>query len=407
MRKIKHDVGQLPLKITMFGEFSITSGDAHISDTSMRTHQLWHLMEYLIAYRHRSITQGELIEALWPDDNIENPANALKNLVYRVRSALAAHGFPGAKRIVLYEMGRYHWNNDIPCEVDTERFVQLCQAVSNSGLSIQERIDHYKAIVELYKGDFVAASRYESWVVPLSVEYRNMYFKCVHEVLELLQESQQYKTMEEICRKALAIDPFEQSTHKYLMMSLIHQGEQAQAIAHYNALTDLYYRELGVSLSTEMRQMYQAISRKIHDVEIDLDLVKEELREPKDVDGAFYCEYEVFKNMYRIRARTAARSGQAVFIGLLTVTDLAGEALDLKAQTKAMDGLFCIIRDSLRKGDIYARFSTSQYVLMLPTLTYENCERVLGRIVKKYKQTYRPKTTMIHVKLRPLDPVEL
>ena len=35
----------------------------------------------------------------------------------------------------------------------------------------------------------------------------------------------------------------------------------------------------------------------------------------------YKSDYEVFKNMYRLEARVAARTGQAVFLGLLTLLD--------------------------------------------------------------------------------------
>ena len=46
--------------IEMLGGFKLTVGDKVISDTISRTHQLWNLLEYLIAFRHKTISQEEL-----------------------------------------------------------------------------------------------------------------------------------------------------------------------------------------------------------------------------------------------------------------------------------------------------------------------------------------------------------
>jgi GGDEF domain-containing protein len=72
-----------------------------------------------------------------------------------------------------------------------------------------------------------------------------------------------------------------------------------------------------------------------------------------------------------------------------------------------MDNLYDVIKGSLRRGDVFSRFSSTQFVLMLPTLTYENCEMVMERVIRRYKQTYRAKAADIIASVQPLIPVEL
>lgn len=395
------------IRVTMFGGFRIAVGDKTIQDTVARTHQLWHLIEYLITFRNKTISQDELIEILWPEDDIDNPANALKNLVYRIRTAFATSDLPFAKEMIVYTRGSYQWNNSLPCVVDTEEFEKLYKKASDASLPLETRIELYGQVINLYKGDFLPGSSYESWVVPISSYYRSMYFKLVYATLELLLSQERYEEMEMICKKALIIDQFEENAHKYLILAMIRQGKQTQALAHYSFVTDLFFRELGVNPSSAMRSLYRDIVKTIHNVEIDIGIVKEDLRESEQTDGAFYCEYEVFKNLYRLEARTAARTGQSIYISLLTVADAHEGVLDVKTLSKVMDGLYDVVQSSLRKGDVFARFSATQYVLMLPTLTYENCAMVMDRIVKRYKQLYRTKNVGIFAKVQPLDPIEL
>lgn len=396
------------IQIKMFGRFRIAVGDISIQDSTMRTHQLWHLIEYLITFRHKTISQDELIEVLWPNDDIDNPANALKNLVYRIRSTFSAHNLPYAKEMIVYSRGSYRWNNELQTEVDVEQFEALYKKASDTARPVDYRIEHYLGAINLYGGDFLPGSCYESWTIPISSYYRSLYFKCLYAVIELLLTQERYAEIEMICKKALIIDQFEENAHIYLMLAMIRQDKQTQALAHYSFVTDLFFRELGVNPSPAMRSIYRDIVKTVHNVEIDINTIQEELREAGNSDGAFYCEYEVFKNLYRLEARTAARTGQSIFICLLTVeSETEGEALDLKIQSKVMDGMYDIIQNSLRKGDVFSRFSAAQYVLMLPTLTYENCDMVMSRIIKKYRQSYRPKGVSIHSKVQPLDPVDM
>jgi len=393
------------LSVQMLGGFRISVDGYENSDTTFRTKQLWSLLEYLIAFRHKTISNDDLIATLWPDDSSDNPANALKNLVYRIRTIFKSQQIPYSKEIIISKHGSYSWNNALPCQVDCEQFEELYKSAGKSDLSPRERIDRYQKAIALYKGDFLPRSSYEEWVVPISAYYHGLYFKCVYEAIDLLLQEERFEEIETICTKALTIDQFEESAHKYLIQALMKQGKSTQALAHYNKLTDLFYRELGVTPSDSIRSLYRQITKTVNSVEIDLEVIKEDLNESSHVTGAYYCDYEVFRNMYRVEARSAARSGQSIFIGLLTVTDKRDQVPEVTVLNRSMDRLLSVINSSLRRGDIVSRFSATQYVLMLPTLTYENGQMVMERLMKRYRQEYRNDTVNIHWKLLPLDPV--
>ena len=73
-------------------------------DTQLSAHsyQLWNLLGYLIVFRRREIPHYELIKMLWPEDDIDNPSNALKNLIYRIRTNLSKNGHPALKGMIAY-----------------------------------------------------------------------------------------------------------------------------------------------------------------------------------------------------------------------------------------------------------------------------------------------------------------
>ena len=69
-----------------------------------------------------------------------------------------------------------------------------------------------------------------------------------------------------------------------------------------------------------------------------------------------------------------------------------------------MGKLLLTVNESLRRSDVYTRYSASQYLIMLHTLTVENAEMVVERISKRFKREY-PK---LAVKLeRSTLPIEI
>ncbi len=393
------------VRITMLGSFEVCVDGNTVGDNSNRAHQIWNVLEYLIAHRHRSISNDELIEVLWANEESDNPANALKNLIYRIRNTLADSGISCAKELIQYKRGSYGWNNQLDCWVDCEEFEKLAKRACMPEISDLERIDYYLKAINLYKGDFLPKSYFETWVIPLSTYYHGLYFKCVTEAVELLQKRNQYDEIVTVCESAIVIDQFVEDIHESLIRALIHLGRQQQAMAHYEHVTTLFYRELGVSLSESLRSLYREIIKNSNHTETDLCVIKEDLREASQVNGAFVCEYEIFKSMYRLEARSASRTGQAVFVGLLTLSRQDALPPSVKSLNATMAKLLDVICSSLRRGDVVSRFSASQYVLMLPTLTFENGQMVLERITKRFRQQYPHSPLTVRANLQPLDPI--
>ena len=78
-----------PINIKMLGKFQIEYDGKVLSDDQSRTKQVWILLEYLLTNRRSDISVDRLIDVLWEDGGVDNPANALKNLIYRLRNLLA------------------------------------------------------------------------------------------------------------------------------------------------------------------------------------------------------------------------------------------------------------------------------------------------------------------------------
>lgn len=395
------------IQITMLGSFEIRRGDKAVGDNISRTHKIWNLLEYLITFRDKDLSQNDLISALWPDDSSENPANALKNLIYRIRTTLANSGIQTDQEFVVYRRGSYCWNREVDCDIDVMQFEQLCKEAQDPELEEEARVQKYLKAVELYKGDFLPKSSFEEWVVPVSTYYHTLYLNSVHRLLEILMDRRDYQKVVEVCEKAIMIDQFDEKIHEQLILAFYNVGWQQKALEHYDYVTNLFYRELGVKASDRLRSIYRDIIKTEKNVETDLDIIKNDLREATSVEGAFFCEYEIFKDVYRLEARSIARNGQTVYIGLLTVTDFNSGIPDSKLLNNAMDRLEGVIRNSLRRGDVVARFSAAQYVVLLPTVTFENGLRVLERIVKRFSREHRNIPVIIHTKLQPLDPIPL
>ena len=69
-----------------------------------------------------------------------------------------------------------------------------------------------------------------------------------------------------------------------------------------------------------------------------------------------------------------------------------------------MQQLGVLIPRTLRMGDLFTRSSPNQYMIMLHSLTYEDCKMLIDRIMQALDSKYLSK--LIGATVRPVRPVD-
>jgi len=392
-----------PIKVNMLGTFSLSYGGNVLLEDQGRTRKVWNLFAYLIVNRNKQLSPSELPDILCSDERSEDPAKAVKNLVYRLRCTLADSKMPELNYIT-QKGGVYSWNKDVPIEVDADVFAEKWKAATKAGQDSEEALRLYLDAIDLYNGKFLPRLGYEEWTVNLSVFYHRIFTECIKQVFRILSEKEDYAPLIPVCEKAIALDPCDEDIYIIYITALTKLNKQKEALAAYEVITGKLYNELGINPSKELSELYREILKNIKSVESDLINIKNDLNEKGAIDGTFCTEYEIFKDIYRFIARGVERTGTSVFIMLLTVTDNKDELPKAESLKTAMERLKFVIANVLRKGDLFAQYSVSQYVVMLPGTSFENGCMVGDRILSAYKKAGAARNIKLQYKLQPLDP---
>lgn len=393
------------LQINMLGGFSLTyHGETMVEQTS-RSGKVWTLLEYLVTFHEKDVSQNEVIELLWPDDeSISDPSNTLKTLLHRVRTQLATLADGSLRKAITYRRGSYRWAPEVPFTIDVEEFDKLCKQATqetDDGL----RLELLRHATSLYKGDFLPRSALEPWVIPINTYYRTQYVRTVYETLELMTNAARFDEALDLCQRAIAISPYEEGIHQIMIQTLLAKGAQQEALQHYKHVTDLFFDQFGVSPSDELTALYKEVVKTDKSMELDLNIIKEGLQEDSPEKRAFYCEYAFFKDFYQLGARSALRTGQAVQIALITISSSRNKDLTQAQITTTMEQLKEVIAVSLRRNDVFSRYSLTQYLLMLPMASFENGQMILSRITTAYHTKHPRVPITLQCKLLPLDPI--
>lgn len=390
------------LKIELFGGFSIFYGDEICIKDTGTSKKVVNLLQYLIANRQKKISQESIIYAMKIDDGNKNPAAVLKNLIYRVRVLLKNSGLPEEDYIV-QNAGAYCWNNEIPCEVDVEEFEAYCQKAETKDNDEQTKLHHYSKAVALYKGKFLPKNSVELWIIPLATYYETMFHNCMKKSYEIVRKTEDYECMVKMCLHAIEANPFEEDNYVILIESYCKLGKFKDALVAYEKVTDWLYDELGVKPSAKLIQLYEMITTHLNQVEKNLVIIGSEFKEEEDADRVFYCPYGMLKSIVQFTLRMFERTGQTLCMLLLTITDENGDLPPENRKQAAMDSLRDVINESLRRGDLFSRYSPTQYIVLLVSADYENSAMVGGRIMENYDKHFKSKHIRLSYKVKVVE----
>lgn len=118
----------------------------------------------------------------------------------------------------------------------------------------------------------------------------------------------------------------------------------------------------------------------------DMERIGKELSEPGRAEGAFCQDYDSFVCTYRFMERRLRRLESEVFSILFTLTDERGDFPYLQERDSLMEQLHESIRFSLRLGDVFTRYSSCQYLVMVCDVTDVQTDAIAKRILERYEQ---------------------
>ena len=390
------------IHIQMFGGFSLRVGENTIKDSDNRTKKVWLLLAYLICNRGQSVTQKKLIDVLWGSNStVNNPENALRITLHRARVLLDTLRPNAGKELIVCHDGVCSWNSQIPADVDTERFHQLCtEEYADDASQLQKLLE----AIDLYKGEFLEKQSSEIWVIPISTHYQNEYLNAVLKAVALLAQASRHAEAAQLCRRAAASEPYHELLHQLWMRELSAAGDQAGAAQVYEDLSVRLFDDFGIRPSPETRAAYRAAVHTLSQQTLPMDVVLEHLQEPGSTAGAMECDYDYFKVLCFAESRAMERSGKATHIVLLSVSGDPAHPLSKQTLHRVMDQLGSQIRCNLRRGDTFSRCSVSQYIIMLPQANYENSCMVSRRILGAFRRAHPHVAANIHFMVQPLSP---
>ncbi len=389
-----------PLTLHMFGVFYAARGDVVLTDKLKRSRQLEGLLKYLVAYRGRFVAPEELVDALWENRSCDNPAKAVQNLVYRLRVLI---DLPEGPSHILYVNGGYGWNTQAPYVLDLEEFDRAMDGATASLRAGKADMDLFFKALDHYVMDFLANSVYDLWTVSIRQAYRLKFTNCVETLLSLLSAEERHQDIIGVCEKTMTIDPYDEKVHAAFLRALAATNRIAHARMHYSYITELLYRDLGVSPSAELKAAYAQISGHSRFVQHDIDSIVGTFTDERAADGPYFCDEEIFHELFKLERRRLQRNGQSNCLLLITISNPNFGMPPPDALKAARALVKDVLMQSLRKGDVVCMWNDAQVLVMLSGLTYEDAEMISGRIINRFHKAWTGAPLMLQRKISPVQ----
>ncbi|WP_026652535.1 bacterial transcriptional activator domain-containing protein [Butyrivibrio proteoclasticus] len=389
--------GKIKLQVQMFGGFAISFEGRNISVGKNKTAKYVQLLEIVWLCGEYGIQKDNLINILYDREEQSNISNSFNNLIYQMHKQLKKSGLPDYEYIVNRD-GIFYTDENVDIESDAVSFISNVEKARDCN-DFEEAVTYYKAAFEIYKSELLPELSTQEWVIIRSVQLQKMYSECVDALGKFYYEKKDFAQMHKVYRKAAALYPDDEWQIGEIN-ALICMDMYKDAYAKYDETLRYYTDELGVTPSPELLECYDKMSRQVSDtpgkiLQIRDDIIERRGAIEKELGRAYDCSYPSFIDAYHILSRNMERTGQSVYMMLLTLVDYEGKRIanPVKLENKSRF-LQEAISNTLRQGDTYCKYSSSQYLLLLVGTSKESCKVVYRRVLNKLKFLAGPRTEL-------------
>jgi hypothetical protein len=219
-----------------------------------------------------------------------------------------------------------------------------------------------------------------------------------------LKAENRYQDIISVCEKTMGIDTYDEKVHVAFLEALVATNRIAHARMHYSYITELLYRDLGISPSAELKETYAKISGNAKYIQHDMDAILSSFSdEERAAEGPYFCDEEIFHELFKLERRRLQRNGQSNCLMLLTVSNANFGIPSSEVLKAARNALKDVLMASLRKGDVVCVWNDAQLLVMLSSLTFEDAEMISHRIITRFHKAYTGTPLMLQKKISPVQ----
>jgi two-component system, LytTR family, response regulator len=239
--KVQNQEQKRKFIIRTFGKFeAMWENEAPLKWHSKKTKELF---AFLVHNEGRVVSKDEILEAVFPDTEVEKGITNIHNCIYFIRKALRENGVD--ENLISIDGSYILRLMDV--EVDSRIFRQKLKQISNG-----ENLEELEAAEAIFKGDYLKG---EDWIWSaeasgqLSALYRTVVVKLVRECMK----KESFNKAEDLLLKLFIREPYDEEVTKLIILLYLQTKRKNQAILHYRKYEKVLKEELGTEVEKEIK----------------------------------------------------------------------------------------------------------------------------------------------------------
>jgi predicted ATPase/DNA-binding SARP family transcriptional activator len=257
---------QALIRIYVLGQFRLERRSSRnmsewqtVTDSAWQHQRVRALLGCLVSSTGRKLGREQIMDALWPDLDLETAASRLDRAVYSLRQLFEpSRNRPATSPFLLTEREQLVLADQSQVWIDADAFEHLLtRARESSDLGEQERLLDEAAT--LYGGDFLPEERRVEWTLGRRESLQRSWIGLLLDLARLRIDRDALNSAIEPLDRLLSVDPTNEAAVQRLMKLLYELGRRGEALRAYKRLAQVLQQEYRIAPLPETRAIYEAL----------------------------------------------------------------------------------------------------------------------------------------------------
>jgi DNA-binding SARP family transcriptional activator len=247
--------GIAQVELCLAGTFRVVRDGTELTDGEIGSRKSRTLLKLLAVRRPALVPAEVIIEVLWPAGLPAAPEQNVATLVSRLRAVLGADLIQGGRTGY-----RLAGTNAVVDLDEAARFCAQAEGKLDRAPALARAAAEH-ALRLLTAGTALGEEPYAEWADPAREQLRELQRRARLAAAEAALATGEPRQAAGYAEAAIAADPLDETAHRWYMTAAAACGEQARALAAYEALRRRLGEELGADPAAPTRELHLAILR--------------------------------------------------------------------------------------------------------------------------------------------------
>jgi Bacterial transcriptional activator domain./IstB-like ATP binding protein. len=273
---VQNNDSEQAIRVYTLGQFRLERRDPQdpldwqtVTDSSWQQQRVRALLGCLVSVGGqgqggRRLGREQIIDALWPDLEIENAGSRLDRAVHSLRQVFEpGRGRPATSPLLLTERDLLVLADYPRVWVDADSFEQLIAQAHDSRLSDDpgQREQLLREAAALYGGEFLPEDQRNEWTRARRDALQRSYIGLLLELADLMIKRNDLTGAIDPLDKLIAVDATNEAGVQRLMIVLEQLGRRGEAMRAFKTLVKVLQRDYGIVPLPETRQIYDELRK--------------------------------------------------------------------------------------------------------------------------------------------------